>query len=74
MSELVSTIFREFISMVSNLFGEIFSFLWLFVSKGVLIFFWGILGALILPCVFVANVIYPIWEKWAEGLQSMGND
>lgn len=27
---------------------------------------WIVTAALVLPCVFVASVIYPKWEKWGE--------
>jgi hypothetical protein len=27
---------------------------------------WAVSAIFILPCVFIAGVIYPKWEKWGE--------
>jgi len=27
---------------------------------------WVVVGVLVLPCVYVATVYYPMWEKWGE--------
>lgn len=27
---------------------------------------WVIAASFILPCVFIASIIYPKWEKWGE--------
>ncbi len=37
------------------------------IKKGLHFVAWVISAAFILPCVFVAGVIYPKWEKWGEG-------
>ncbi len=29
---------------------------------------WVVVAVFILPCIFVANYIYPSWEKWGENL------
>ncbi|HEY4503703.1 MAG TPA: hypothetical protein VJJ28_01165 [Candidatus Paceibacterota bacterium] len=29
---------------------------------------WGLAAVFILPCVFVATNLYPVWEKWIEDL------
>ncbi len=28
---------------------------------------WVLTGLIILPCVFMASVYFPKWEKWGEG-------
>jgi len=28
---------------------------------------WLLVGLVILPCVFVAGVLYPVWQEWGEG-------
>ncbi len=45
----------ETITEVTSSLPKIFSFC-----------LWVIAAAFILPCVFVAGNIYPIWEKWGE--------
>lgn len=27
---------------------------------------WVVVAVFVLPCVFVASYVYPIWEKWGE--------
>jgi len=28
---------------------------------------WGLSAIIVLPCVFVAGVLYPLWMEWGEG-------
>lgn len=59
--ETVEVIIGE---MISILFGAIsFSF------KFLNIILWAMAGALLIPTVFIAGNIYPLWEKWAENLE-----
>ena len=37
------------------------------IFKGISFIIWLVLGILILPCVFVAGHIYPMWAEWGEG-------
>ena len=40
--------------------------LWPAIKTGFLFTLWVLSAVIILPCVFVAGTIYPMWEKWAE--------
>jgi len=28
--------------------------------------FWVLCGIIVLPCVFIAGILYPLWVKWGE--------
>lgn len=53
---------KGFGSFTLDIIKEIFSG----VPKVVSFCLWIIAAAFILPCVFVAGVVYPLWEKWGE--------
>ncbi len=36
------------------------------VSKITLFLIWALLALIILPCVFVAGHIFPLWQEWGE--------
>ncbi len=63
-------IFMDFIGKVMESLVDGFTALakaiWPVVTKLVLFFCWILLAILVLPCVFVAQVLYPVWEKWGE--------
>ncbi|MFA6432423.1 MAG: hypothetical protein WCV82_01200 [Candidatus Paceibacterota bacterium] len=37
-----------------------------FFFKAIKFVIWGLLAIIILPCVFVAGTIYPVWVEWGE--------
>lgn len=39
-----------------------------YVIRGINLILWIVAAALILPCVFVAGTLYPVWEKWGSNL------
>ena len=59
--------FTEFVSMTTTIFKEVFLALWKVISKGSMFLLWALLALIILPCVFVAGHIYPLWVEWGEG-------
>lgn len=58
-------VINEIIGGITELLSQTFGFSIKFLN----VLFWAIAGALILPCVFVAGNIYPMWEKWAEKIK-----
>lgn len=59
--EVISEIVSSVIELIQETMGLSIKF--------VNVLFWAIAGALILPCVFIAGNVYPMWEKWAENLK-----
>lgn len=53
---------KDFLSFVIELITDMFSN----VPKIISFILWVFAAAFILPCVFIAGVIYPLWEKWGE--------
>lgn len=53
---------KDFGSFVLDLIKDIFSN----VPKIINFALWVFAGVFVLPCVFMAGVIYPLWEKWGE--------
>ena len=45
---------------------EILSGIWTVAAKVTLFGVWALLALIILPCVFVAGHIYPLWQEWGE--------
>jgi hypothetical protein len=64
------TIVSEVFSLVKTIIGNIASSLLEFVPKILNFLVWCLAGALILPCVFIANTFYPLWEEWAKKLKT----
>lgn len=27
---------------------------------------WALAGVVVLPCVYISGVLFPLWEKWGE--------
>ena len=57
---------QTLVSEVVEMLKEVVSGLWTIVSKGLLFLIWALLALIILPCVFVAGHIYPVWSEWGE--------
>ena len=62
----METFIVEVFSTLWELTTEILSGVWSVVSKGLLFLLWASLALIILPCVFVAGHIYPVWSEWGE--------
>ncbi len=63
--KIASDIFSMLFEAASGILTHGFSFLYKFLN----IILWAMVGAVILPMVFVAGNLYPMWEKWGEELQ-----
>ena len=58
---------------IGDLFGELFS-VWkemtsaffAVLPKALHVILWFATGLLIIPCVFVAGTLYPMWEEWGK--------
>ena len=57
---------ETFASEVFEMLKEVVSGVFSVLSKGILFLIWALLALIILPCVFVAGHIYPIWAEWGE--------
>lgn len=66
----VELIIKEIGSVFIEAIKASFTFIFEYGGKVFNVFLWIIVGALIIPCVFVTNVFYPMWEKWAENLKN----
>jgi hypothetical protein len=58
--------------VIEVIIGEIFKIVVGGISFSIKFFniiLWAMVGALILPMVFVSGNLYPLWEKWAESLR-----
>ena len=67
MDDAKPNIFEEIVKGLYELAVEILEELWPFLLKMLKVSCWALAGILVLPCVFVASVIYPAWVKMGEG-------
>ena len=58
----IETVFTTFFELIKEMFEAFFSIL----PKVISFSLWAIAALFILPCVFVANVMYPKWTEWGE--------
>ncbi len=68
--ELMEIIVEEIFGMVFDAITLLFTEGIPFIFKFINIILWAMAGAILLPMVFVAGNIFPMWEKWAENLES----
>lgn len=61
-------IVSEIIGGVFTLLGTIFEAIAEFAPKIISFLLWCLLAILVLPCVFIAGNIYPLWVEWGEEL------
>lgn len=66
----VEMIVSEMFSFLLEVLGFVFTEGLPAVGKFLNVLLWGIAGAIIVPCLLISNVIYPVWEKWGENLKS----
>lgn len=59
-------IITEIVSGLWNLGREILEAALPIVKTAVSFILWVLLAIIILPCVYIAGNIYPLWEKWGE--------
>lgn len=64
-------------TIIEEIFGMIFDGVVLLFTEGIPFIFkffniilWAMAGAILIPMVFIAGNIFPMWEKWAEHLES----
>ena len=62
----METFFLEVAEVAKTIFVEVFGILWKVITKGLLFLIWALPALIILPCVFVAGHIYPLWVEWGE--------
>jgi len=60
---LIATIFGSLFSLLGEAFGALIGV----IPKIVSFLLWVLVAIIVLPCVWVAGSIYPLWEKWGEG-------
>ena len=61
-------IFTEILGGLWGVWKAMFSDLIAFLPRVFSFVMWVLLAVLVLPCVFVAYHIYPIWTDWGENL------
>lgn len=57
----------ELVSGFFNVWKDIFSTIFGIVPKIISFILWILVGIIVLPCVFVAGIIFPKWTEWGEG-------
>jgi hypothetical protein len=62
MGEAVSTLF----STLWEVWKEMASIVWSIIPKILHFSLWAICGVIILPCVYIAGNLYPMWQEWGE--------
>jgi hypothetical protein len=60
--EVVGEIFKHFFGLLWEMISGMLSM----VPKAISLFLWILAAMLVLPCVFVANAVYPKWVEWGE--------
>lgn len=63
MSETISTLFSTLWEVWKEMAGAV----WAILSKVFFFFLWALCGVIILPCVYVAGTLFPMWQEWGEG-------
>ncbi len=53
--------------MFIDVWKEMLSALWEVLPTAILFCLWLLSAIIILPCVYVASIIYPKWVEWGEG-------
>ena len=57
----------EFTSALFGVWKEMASAIWAVIPKALHFLLWILVGIIVLPCVYIAGELYPIWQKWGEG-------
>ncbi len=58
----IGGLFKSLIDLWTEMFGKLFPML----LVGLSFLLWVVTALIVLPCVFVAGTLYPMWEKWGE--------
>jgi hypothetical protein len=64
MGEAITNIF----STLFEVWKEMFSAFWDMIPKMLNFVLWILAGIIILPCVYVAGTLFPMWTEWGEDL------
>jgi hypothetical protein len=63
----MGTAIAELLSGLFNVWKEMLSVIFAFIPKAISFVLWIIVGIIVLPCVFIAGNIFPLWSDWGEG-------
>ena len=64
MEDGISTLF----STLWEVWKEMASALWAIVSKLLKLSLWILSGIIIVPCVYIAGSLYPMWQEWGDDM------
>jgi len=59
-----------FADLAAGLWGvwvEMWKAFWAIFPTAISFILWILVGIIIVPCVFIAGHIYPMWQEWGEG-------
>lgn len=59
-------IFGEIVKGLFDMSKEIWMALYPMAKTAIMFTLWVLAAVLIIPCVYVSNSFYPVWEKWSE--------
>ena len=59
-------IFEEIFSELIKVWGEMFSHIMEIMPKVIHFTLWAVSAVIILPAVFIAGTLYPMWVEWGE--------
>jgi hypothetical protein len=51
-----------------EIWKQMASAFFLFIKRMIIILLWLLSAVFILPCVFIAGTLYPLWTEWGEDL------
>jgi hypothetical protein len=58
--------FGEMIKAVFGIIVDIWKMIWPMITIAASFILWVLAACIILPAVFIAGQVYPLWEKWGE--------
>jgi hypothetical protein len=58
----------EMLKSLLDVWKEMFSAIMKVLPKAFSFTFWVLSAIVILPCVYISNILYPLWTKWGENL------
>ena len=58
----------EIFTSLWNLWAEMFKAFWEVLPKALSFILWILAAVIILPCVYICAIFYPLWQKWGEEL------
>lgn len=61
-------IVKELLSALWDIWMEMFNVLTDIIPKAINFILWVLSGLIILPCVFISGIFFPMWTEWGEGM------